>query len=318
MSDLEEEEDGAESVVSDCLSMKSDFSKDEPPFFSNEPGPSDTKLTLDQKMSDLEEEEDGAESVVSDCLSMKSDFSKDEPPFFSNEPGPSDTKERKMSDVSVEEQRSRSRTRAELQTAGQTSTVQMRCGLQNQHEHKIYLKRTCEHATEGAHKTCSETPLNRIYNELYITEGWSEEVNTQHECLETALTPESHTGDNLAEALRSSLQEVSPDKRKLACITTDNGANVVAVVQNLGWQRQSEDRKGLHAHGFVQNIGDDFLAELAKEEKAAERTSCAQHAPTLLSSGLWGTKQKMVDCTLEQAFRRALDEQRGQHLILTW
>ncbi|GLD68359.1 NACHT, LRR and PYD domains-containing protein 12-like protein [Lates japonicus] len=40
---VEEEEDGAESPGSICLSMKSDCSKGKPPVFSNEPGPSDTK-----------------------------------------------------------------------------------------------------------------------------------------------------------------------------------------------------------------------------------------------------------------------------------
>ena len=40
---MKEEEDGAESVISSCVSMKSDRSKDYPPVFSNEPGPSDTK-----------------------------------------------------------------------------------------------------------------------------------------------------------------------------------------------------------------------------------------------------------------------------------
>ncbi|KAI3372121.1 hypothetical protein L3Q82_006974 [Scortum barcoo] len=55
-------------------------------------------------------------------------------------------------------------------------------------EHKISLRRRCEHVTEGSDEAGSETLLNRIYTELYITEGQSEEVNTQHEVrqLETA------------------------------------------------------------------------------------------------------------------------------------
>nr|WPK86629.1 NLRC3-like protein isoform_X6 [Sebastes schlegelii] len=58
-------------------------------------------------------------------------------------------------------------------------------------EHKISLKERCERVTEGTEgsdETGSGTLLNRIYTELYITEGQSEEVNTQHEVrqLETA------------------------------------------------------------------------------------------------------------------------------------
>ncbi|XP_061590876.1 NLR family CARD domain-containing protein 3-like, partial [Cololabis saira] len=55
-------------------------------------------------------------------------------------------------------------------------------------EHKISLKSRCEHVTEGIDETGSKTPLNRIYTELFITEGLSEEVDTQHEVrqLETA------------------------------------------------------------------------------------------------------------------------------------
>ncbi|XP_028424740.1 NACHT, LRR and PYD domains-containing protein 12 [Perca flavescens] len=44
MSDVEVEEDGAESEGSDCQSTKSDQSKGLPEDFSNEPGPSGTKL----------------------------------------------------------------------------------------------------------------------------------------------------------------------------------------------------------------------------------------------------------------------------------
>nr|WPK86624.1 NLRC3-like protein 67 [Sebastes schlegelii] len=83
----------------------------------------------------------------------------------------------------------RSRTRAGLQPAGQTSTVQTDRGLQEVvDEHKISLRRSCERVTEGSDETGSGTLLNKIYTELYITEGQSEEVNTQHEVrqLETA------------------------------------------------------------------------------------------------------------------------------------
>ncbi|KAI3376809.1 hypothetical protein L3Q82_000094 [Scortum barcoo] len=48
-------------------------------------------------------------------------------------------------------------------------------------EYKISVRRRCEHVTEGTDEAGSGTLLNRIYTELYITEGQSEEVNTQHE-----------------------------------------------------------------------------------------------------------------------------------------
>ncbi|XP_039646672.1 NACHT, LRR and PYD domains-containing protein 12-like [Perca fluviatilis] len=176
MSDLEEEEDGAESVVSGCQSMKSDWSKDRPLNFSKEPGPSDTKVQNKRQRP---------ESVVSGCQSMKSDRSREEPPHFSNEPGPSDTKE-KRSDVSeVELSRTRTRTRTGLQTASQSSSEKK---IGGQHKHKIRVKETYERVTEGADQTGSETLLNRIFTALYITDELSEEVNTQHEVmqLETA------------------------------------------------------------------------------------------------------------------------------------
>ncbi|XP_035857006.1 protein NLRC3-like [Sander lucioperca] len=54
-------------------------------------------------------------------------------------------------------------------------------------KHKIRLKGTFERVTEGT-ETGSRTLLNRIFTVLYLIEGQSEEVNTQHEVrqLETA------------------------------------------------------------------------------------------------------------------------------------
>ncbi|XP_047423789.1 NACHT, LRR and PYD domains-containing protein 12-like [Mugil cephalus] len=212
--------------------MKSDKSKERPPVFSEEPGPSDTKGQFHRQR---------AESTVSSCLSMKSDRSKHKPPDFSEEPGPSDTKERKRSHVSVEEQPSccalcqdvlkdpvstscghwfcrqcitshwdqsdssghsscpqcgkRARTSKTLHLDDCFLFVSLLfffpadVGLQEiLDEHKISLRRRCEHVTEGTDVRGRGTLLNRIYTELYITEGQSEEVNTQHEVkqLETA------------------------------------------------------------------------------------------------------------------------------------
>ncbi|KAM3614365.1 uncharacterized protein V6R79_013267 [Siganus canaliculatus] len=55
-------------------------------------------------------------------------------------------------------------------------------------EHKLSVRRRCERVTEGSDATGSGTLLHSIYTELYITEGLSEEVNSQHEVkqLETA------------------------------------------------------------------------------------------------------------------------------------
>uniref|UniRef100_A0A671TK14 NACHT domain-containing protein n=1 Tax=Sparus aurata TaxID=8175 RepID=A0A671TK14_SPAAU len=169
----------------------------------------------------VEEEEDRAEPPGSICPSMKSDRSKQDPPFFRSEPGPSDTKERKRSHVSVKKQPTccvwcqdvlkdpvstscghwfcrRCITSYWDQSASPGDSSCPQCGVnvglqEVLDEHKISLRRRCERVTEGSDGTGSDgtgsrTLLSRIYTELYITEGQSEEVNTQHEVrqLETA------------------------------------------------------------------------------------------------------------------------------------
>ncbi|KAM4570199.1 protein NLRC3-like [Odontesthes bonariensis] len=198
----------AESPGSDCLSMKSDWSKDFLLDFRNEPGPSDRKGQHHRQR---------AESPGSDCLSMKSDRSKDILLDFRNEPGPSDRKGRKRSGVCEEEQLSCCALCQDVlkdpvstscghwfcrqcitsywdQSASSGGSSCPQCGERSRTraapdaglqevlgEHKIILKRRCEHVTEGSDGTGGGILLNRIYTELYITEGQSEEVNTQHE-----------------------------------------------------------------------------------------------------------------------------------------
>ncbi|XP_053268587.1 NACHT, LRR and PYD domains-containing protein 12 isoform X29 [Pleuronectes platessa] len=215
MSGYEEEEDRAESPGSSCLSLKSDWSMRHPLNFSNEPGPSHTKGE-DHRLR--------AESPGSSCLSLKSDWSKGNPLNFSKEPGPSHTEERKRSHVSEEEQSSCCASCQDVlkdlvstscghwfcrqcitsywdQSGSSGDSLCPQCGKRSRtgagadrglqevsDEHKLSVRRRCEHVTEGSDETGSRTLLNRIYTELYITEGQSEEVNTQHEVwqLETA------------------------------------------------------------------------------------------------------------------------------------
>uniref|UniRef100_A0A667XLP1 NACHT domain-containing protein n=1 Tax=Myripristis murdjan TaxID=586833 RepID=A0A667XLP1_9TELE len=86
----------------------------------------------------------------------------------------------------------RSRTRPGLQTLSQASTVDG--GLQEVlDEHKTSLRRRCEFVTEGTAAAGTGTPLNRIYTELYITQGRREGVNTQHEVWQLETTSKMET-----------------------------------------------------------------------------------------------------------------------------
>uniref|UniRef100_UPI0037E984AC NLR family CARD domain-containing protein 3-like isoform X2 n=1 Tax=Semicossyphus pulcher TaxID=241346 RepID=UPI0037E984AC len=318
---LEEDEDRADSAVSSCLSLKSDRSKDFPPLFSNEPGPSDTNVQFNRQRAEsavssclslksdrskdfppLFSNEPGPlnskvrprlrESAVSSCLSLKSDRSKDFPPLFSNEPGPSDTKEKKRSHVSVEEQPSccavcqdvlkdpvstscghwfcrqclpsywdrsgssgdsscpqcgeRSRTTPGLQTASQTSTFQS--GLQEVLDrHKISLRTRCERVTEGSDETGSGTLLKSIYTELYITEGQSEEVNTQHEVRQLETASKMETLHDTPIQCQEIFKALKPDQQRRIRVVLTNGVAGVGKtfsVQKftLDWAEGSENQ----------------------------------------------------------------------------
>ncbi|XP_071334468.1 protein NLRC3-like isoform X2 [Trachinotus anak] len=162
-----------ESAGSSCLSMKSDCSKHDPPDFSTEPGPKDTKkrkrsgASVEEQLfccalcQDVLKDPVSGQWVCRQCITSYWDQS-----GSSGDPScPQCGK----------------RPRPGLQAASQSSTVQ-NSGLQEVlDQHKISLRSRCERVTEGTDGTGSGTLLNRIYTELYNTEGQSEEVNTQHE-----------------------------------------------------------------------------------------------------------------------------------------
>ncbi|KAG7460384.1 NACHT, LRR and PYD domains-containing protein 12-like [Solea senegalensis] len=204
---VEEDEDRAESPGPSGLSVKR-----KPLTFSHEPGASETKGQNQRQR---------AESPGPSGLSVKSDQSMGKIINFSHEPGASETKDQFA--VSVDEQTSRCPLCQDvLKDPVSTSCGHQFCrhcissywdqsgppgdsccpqcgkrprtgrGPQSIHvglqkvldEHKISLRSRFEHVTEGTEGTGSRTLLNRIFTELYITEGQSEEVNTQHEVMQ--------------------------------------------------------------------------------------------------------------------------------------
>ncbi|XP_067447122.1 protein NLRC3-like isoform X35 [Thunnus thynnus] len=243
MNDLEEEEDGAESLISSCLSMKSDWSKDPPLVFSNEPGPSDTKERKRRGVS--------VEEQLS-CCSLCQDVLKDPVStscghWFCRQCIISYRDQSASSgDSSCPQCAERSRTRSGLQTDSQTSTVQ-KSGLQEVlDEHKISLRRRCECVTEGTDEAGSETLLNRIYTELYITEGQSEDVNTQHEVRQLEAASKMETLHDTPVRCHD-IFKVSPDQQKHIRVVLTNGVAGVGKtfsVQKftLDWAEGSENQ----------------------------------------------------------------------------
>ncbi|XP_042266685.1 NACHT, LRR and PYD domains-containing protein 12-like isoform X5 [Thunnus maccoyii] len=244
MNDLEEEEDGAESLISSCLSMKSDRSKDFPLFFSNEPGPSDTKerkrrgVSVEEQLSCCSLCQDVLKDPVS--TSCGHWFCRQCITSYWDQSAPS-------GDSSCPQCGERSRTRPGLQTDSQTSTVQTESGLQEVlDEHKISLRRRCECVTEGTDEAGSETLLNRIYTELYITEGQSEDVNTQHEVRQLEAASKMETLHDTPIRCHD-IFKVLPDQQKDIRVVLTNGVAGVGKtfsVQKftLDWAEGSENQ----------------------------------------------------------------------------
>ncbi|XP_070842746.1 NACHT, LRR and PYD domains-containing protein 12-like [Chaetodon trifascialis] len=267
---VEEEEDRAESPVSSCLSLKSDQSKGLLLHFSNDPGPSDSKA---------EDSRQRAECPLSSCLSMKSDRSKGLPPAFSDEPGPSDSKEKKRSHVCVEETPSCCALCQDVlkdpvstscghwfcrqcitsywdQSASSgdsccpqcgTATVILDGGLQEVlDEHKISLRRRCERVTEGSDETGSGTLLNRIYTELFITEGQSEELNTQHEVRQLETTSKIETLHETPIKVQDIFKALPDQQRRIRVVLTNGVAGVGKTFSvqkfTLDWAEGSENQ----------------------------------------------------------------------------
>ncbi|XP_007573963.1 NACHT, LRR and PYD domains-containing protein 3-like [Poecilia formosa] len=159
-----------------CPSMRSDHSNILPPLFSDELGPSDTKGKSSSHVPEVDDTSCCAVCqnllmypVLASCghwfcrQCMIAYWDKSTPcapclqcvELFTPPTGP--------------------------QAANQSSSGEGFSLQEDLDKHRNQLRRRCKYVTEGADELGARTVLNSIYTELYITEGWSKEVNTQHE-----------------------------------------------------------------------------------------------------------------------------------------
>ncbi|TWW53269.1 Ribonuclease inhibitor [Takifugu flavidus] len=242
-----EEEERAESVVSSCVSMKSDWSKGKPENFGIGPQGSPLKMDEDRaestvpscvsmksdqskegeinfRSSDKMMDEDRAESTVPSCVSMKSDQSKGGEINFRSSDKMCHKRSASIGDSSCPEGENKRRT--ELQTSDLNNSVSQGGDLQEVIEgHKMSLKRRCEHVTEGTHEAGSGTLLNKIYTELYITEGQSEEVDTQHEVRQLERTSKKNIQDTPIKC-QDIFKVLSEQQRHIRVVLTNGVAGV--------------------------------------------------------------------------------------------
>ncbi|XP_043965524.1 NLR family CARD domain-containing protein 3-like [Gambusia affinis] len=156
MEDLDLKKDRAEPPGPTSPSMRSDWSKDCPPDFSNEPGPSDRKRRFG-------EEESPSCCGLSQNVLM--DLVLTSCPQYGKQP----------------------RTGSGPLTANQSSCAPD-IVAQYQPDLKDFMKMKFQSLSEGVAEHGNKTVLNQIYTELHITEGLTREVNQEHEVrqIETA------------------------------------------------------------------------------------------------------------------------------------
>ncbi|XP_051579144.1 NLR family CARD domain-containing protein 3-like [Myxocyprinus asiaticus] len=172
-----------------CVSMKSDNSMMCPPEFSDK-----------AENSDLRRKRERDASSEPSRVSMKSDNSMMCPPEFSDKAVTSQTlwKIHEMnssvkSHIRQQNTKAHQQTHTELKETGD----QQVCSCQPvddflprvNDQHKTSMKNKYDSLFEGFKRQENQALLNRIYTQLYITEGESEGVNEEHEVLHMEKTP---------------------------------------------------------------------------------------------------------------------------------
>ena len=169
----------------------------------------------------------------------------------------------------------------------------------------------------------------------YIDENWK----LHNRCLQTLYMPQAHTGINLADILRETIEMWNLNEESLVCLTTDSGANIVRAVEMLEWSRLScfghnlhnavnnsikDDSRVCRSVGMCHKLVGSFSHSWKRQQslsKAQVELDLPKHSLVTECTTRWGSKQKMIERILEQepAIRQVLSlDRKSAHLIPTW
>uniref|UniRef100_A0A669BBY9 NACHT domain-containing protein n=1 Tax=Oreochromis niloticus TaxID=8128 RepID=A0A669BBY9_ORENI len=280
-----EEEDGAGSAASSCVSVRSDRSKEHPPQFSNEPAATiveqeRAEVSTGQSAQQHQTHLDSVVMRLEDNITMfvKNELKKIQKLLSPDHP---ETLKSQMEDEEMfggedEDERKSCREaflKITLHFLRRLKQHEMADHLQSKifaplckRELKAQLKKKFQCVFEGIAKAGSPTLLNQIYTELHITEGGTAEVNDEHEVrqIETA----SRKPDRAETTIRQEdIFKVSPGRDEPIRTVLTKG--VAGIGKTVLTQKYSLDWAEDKANQDIQFIFPFTFRELnvLKEEK---------------------------------------------------
>ncbi|XP_039456402.1 uncharacterized protein LOC120433710 [Oreochromis aureus] len=183
----------SQSAGSSCLSVRSDLSKDEPPYFSDEPGPT----RVDQESSEVPSGQSAQQHqthldsifmlledkiitfVKNELKKIQKVLSADYPECLASRRSSS---RKAFEKITVDFLRKMKEEELADRLQSKLQAVVCHRNL------KSALKEKFQCVFEGIAKAGNPTLLNQIYTELYITEGGTAEVNDEHEVRQIEIT----------------------------------------------------------------------------------------------------------------------------------
>lgn len=174
------------------------------------------------------------------------------------------------------------------------------------------------------------------YTIHYITEEWE----LRSTALGTLYFPQNHTGENISDAIRETLESWKLDSKNQVCLTTDNGSNILCAVKTiLGWTHLPCFGHNLHlaighsikddtridrAVGVCKKLVSTFSYSFKKKRdltEAQREYGLPEHSLVTDCQTRWGSTQRMIGRVLEQekAIRKVLgSDRKTSHLVPTW